>query len=268
MTNNISRFIWKRFLEAARNDEGHVGKRQQRIEAAGHRHVTLPPDRIELGLESTQTIEIVEGIAVLEGGPAKLVPERRHRTVGKAGQRRHAEAEGRKAGRLEVQQHPREQQLHGAVGRLRHETHQVDRRLPAVARDHQRRKGKDAPGLFQHRDRLRDDIVRIESAHREGLFPGLASLQPTLRYGRQLFDNGRHALRRDHFENNAVTLGFIDGIAQIAAPGALDVKGGEIDHSLFAELEGGKSGIGIKRQAFGPAPDRTRRDRRARGRSR
>jgi hypothetical protein len=69
-----------------------VPERDWRRKATGRGQVARLPDRIELVLERTQALEVVEVLAVAEEQRAELVPQWREPVLLEAGERRYAEA--------------------------------------------------------------------------------------------------------------------------------------------------------------------------------
>ena len=75
--------------------------------------------------------------------------------------------------------------------------------------------------------------------------------EPGARDGFELVVDRRHTLDRNDLEDDALALGLVHGVAQVALLGALEVEHREVDDRFLAELEGRQADVDVGRQVVG-----------------
>ena len=103
--------------------------------------------------------------------------------------------------------------------------HQVDRRLLAEPRRHQRGEGDDLAIEAQQRRALGADVARLEGAEREGLLAAAARGQPCGRDRRQPVDDRGTAAGGEDLHRHAVAGAAAQHVALAGAVAALEVEG-------------------------------------------
>src|SRR5215469_7067905 len=200
-------------------NEGEIGPKPSR----GGKIARLP-NRLELSLESAQTLKIVEATAQRPNQATEAMPSGRQAMGIKARKRYHPQAEAMVTLFVKPLYETHEKILHrvtrGVAGCI---THQTDGHFVADLRRHHRREGDGFAVLAQQRDTLRKQVIALEGGDRKALFASRGMLvDPRIGDALDLVHDRGHLLGRDHFELQAITLATFDSIAQFSVSGAFE----------------------------------------------
>src|SRR5277367_3544759 len=236
--------------KAGGNQGGGVGQSNERTERARGGEIAGLPNRIELALECTQSLEIVKPVAVLPNLGAEPMPARAERLGAQPAERRDSETENVEILLLERHEQSREQELHRVSRGFARASHHADRSLRLFARRHHAREGDQLSIRANQAEPLRRQKARLERGDGEPLLVARPRFQPLARNRLDLFPASRGSVRTDILEREALALAAPQGITQMRGGAASQGESPERDTGVLAQLHHAEPSVEVERQTL------------------